>query len=60
MTAKIDGADSTVLFAGAQGDLVGVDQCNVRLANSLAGRGEIGITLAVDGKASNTVKMRVK
>lgn len=58
--AKIDGANSPVLFAGAQGDLVGVDQCNLRLPNSLAGRGDISIALIADGKTSNTVKVRVK
>lgn len=42
------------------GNLVGLDQCNVRLSSSLAGRGDIGIVLTVDGKASNTVQVRVK
>jgi uncharacterized protein (TIGR03437 family) len=60
VSAKIDGAQMQVLFAGAQGNLVGVDQCNVRLPGSLAGRGEAGITLTVDGKASNMVKVLVK
>ena len=56
----INGADAEVLFAGAQGEFVGLDQCNVRLAPSLAGSGEISIALTVDGKTSNTVKARIK
>ncbi|HMV82538.1 MAG TPA: SUMF1/EgtB/PvdO family nonheme iron enzyme [Blastocatellia bacterium] len=60
VSAKIAGAETPVSFAGAQGGLVGVDQCNLRLPHSLAGRGEIGIALTVDGKVSNTVKVRIK
>ena len=56
----VNGASAEVLFAGAQGDFVGLDQCNVRLAPSLAGSGEISIMLTVDGKTSNTVKARIK
>jgi uncharacterized protein (TIGR03437 family) len=54
------GADAEVLFAGAQGEFVSLDQCNVRLAMSLAGSGEISIALTADGKTSNTVKSRIK
>jgi uncharacterized protein (TIGR03437 family) len=60
VTAKIYGAETLVLFTGAQGDLVGVDQCNVRLPGSLAGRGEINVALMVDGKAYNAVKVGVE
>jgi uncharacterized protein (TIGR03437 family) len=49
-----------VLFDGAQGEFVSLDQCNVRLATSLAGSGEVSIALTVDGKTSNTVKARIK
>jgi len=53
-------ADAEAPFAGAQGEFVGLDQCNVRLATSLAGSGEISIALTVDGTPSNTVKARIK
>ena len=53
-------AGALALFTGAQGKLVGLDQCNVRLPNSLAGRGEISIALTVDGRTSNTVTARIK
>lgn len=58
--AQIGGVLSEVSFAGAQGDLVGVDQCNVRLSPSLAGHGESNIELMVDGKAANTVKLWIR
>ena len=60
VNVTINGANAEVLFAGAQGEFVGLDQCNVRLAASLAGSGEISIALTVDGKSSNTVKARIK
>ncbi len=56
----INSAAAEVLFAGAQGDFVGIDQCNLRLPNSLAGRGDVSIELLVDGKAANSVSIRIK
>jgi uncharacterized protein (TIGR03437 family) len=52
--AVIGGIDSTVLYAGAQG-LVGLDQLNIRLSRSLAGRGNVDVVLTVDGQTANTV-----
>jgi uncharacterized protein (TIGR03437 family) len=60
VNAKVGGVDSQVLFAGAQGRLVGVDQANVRLARSLAGRGEVDVALIVDGQAANAVRIDVR
>lgn len=48
-----------VQFAGAQG-APGLDQVNVELPASLAGRGEIPIVLSVDGKVANTVTLRIQ
>jgi uncharacterized protein (TIGR03437 family) len=42
-------------YAGAQGELVGVDQVNVPLSRDLIGRGVVNVILTVDGKPSNTV-----
>jgi uncharacterized protein (TIGR03437 family) len=39
---------------------VGLDQVNVLLPRSLAGRGDIDVALTVDGKQSNTVRINVK
>lgn len=58
--AKIGDADAEVVYAGAQGDLVGLDQINLLLPSSLRGRGEVEITLSVDGKAANAVKVSIK
>jgi len=60
VTARIGGTDAQVTFAGAQGTLAGLDQCNVRLPRSLAGRGDVEIVLAVEGKAANMVRAAVR
>ncbi|MCG3160515.1 MAG: hypothetical protein JMDDDDMK_01584 [Acidobacteria bacterium] len=60
VSAQIGGAPAEVLFAGAQGGFVGLDQVNLRLPRSLAGRGEVDVVLTVDGKTANTVKINVK
>jgi len=57
---SIGGVNSEVLFAGAQGDFVGLDQMNVRLPRSLVGHGEIDLAVTVDGKTANTVRINVK
>jgi uncharacterized protein (TIGR03437 family) len=60
VTAKIGGVNSETLYAGPQGDFAGLDQLNVRLPRSLAGRGEVDITLSVDGAAANIVRISIK
>jgi uncharacterized protein (TIGR03437 family) len=59
-SATIGGINSEVLYVGLQGDFVGLDQINLSLPRSLAGRGEVDVVLAVDGKTANTVKVRIK
>jgi uncharacterized protein (TIGR03437 family) len=58
--ATVGGEEVEVLYAGEQGDFVGLDQANVRLSHGLKGRGELEVTLKVDGKSTNTVRINVK
>ncbi|MGH9803213.1 MAG: hypothetical protein ACRD82_22845, partial [Blastocatellia bacterium] len=58
--AKIGGVNAPVSFAGAQGGFVGLDQVNAQLPRSLIGRGEVDVTLTVDGKAANVVRVAIK
>ena len=60
VTATIGGSAADVLFAGAQGGFIGLDQVNVRLARALAGRGEVNVALSADGKAANVLKVNIK
>ncbi len=58
--AKIGGVTSQVFFAGAQGGYIGLDQINLGLPRSLAGRGEVDVELSADGKAANKVRVSIK
>lgn len=60
VTAKIGGVGAVVWYAGPQGDFVGLDQINIQIPRSLAGRGEVDLVLMVDGQAANTVRVNIK
>jgi uncharacterized protein (TIGR03437 family) len=59
-SVTIGGLNSDVLFAGAQGGFVGLDQVNVLLSRNLIGRGEVDVKLVAQGRAANTVKIQIK
>jgi uncharacterized protein (TIGR03437 family) len=63
-TPVVSGAFSpitgTVTFAGAQGSLIGVDQTNLRVPPTLAGRGEVNLLFSVEGKQANSVRVNFK
>lgn len=56
----IGGVASEISYAGPQGDYVGLDQINARIPHSLAGRGNVAITVTVDGSAANAVTVNIK
>jgi len=58
--ATIGGAYAAVSFAGAQPDLVGVDQVNVLLPRSLIGRGEVEVLLTVEAQVANPARVNIK
>jgi uncharacterized protein (TIGR03437 family) len=58
--ASVGGTNADVLFAGAQGDLFGLDQANLRIPRSLLGRGTVNVALTVDSKIANTVAVNIK
>lgn len=60
VSVRIGGEDAQVVYAGGQGDFVGLDQINARIPRSLIGRGEVDVTLIVDGKTANTVHANIK
>ena len=57
---NIGGSVFGVLYAGAAPGYQGLDQINVLLTPSLAGRGTVDITLTADGKKANTVQVTFK
>lgn len=60
VTATIGGTAARVDYAGPQGIFVGLDQINVLIPRSLAGRGEVDVVLTVNGKPANPVKINIK
>lgn len=59
-TVALGGTDASVVFAGAQGDFIGLDQINVLFPRTLAGRGDVDVALKVDGQAANVVRIYFK
>ena len=57
ISATISGVEVQVVYAGAQGTYVGLDQVNLRLPRSLAGRGELNLRLTITGIETNTVRL---
>ena len=60
MTAAVGGTAAEVLYADAQDDLAGLNQVNLRLPRSLSKRGNVDVTLTVDGKAANSVRGNIR
>jgi uncharacterized protein (TIGR03437 family) len=58
-TVRIGDVDAPVTYVGAQGYFIGLDQINVKLPRSLAGRGEVDVLLTVDGKPANPLKINI-
>ena len=60
VSAKIGGAESVIGYAGAQGTYGGLDQFNLLLPRSLAGKGKVDVVVTANGKASNVVNITIK
>jgi len=60
VSVHVRGASVEVLYAGAQGGFVGLDQINLGLPRSLAGRETLNLELSVDDKAANAVTVQIK
>lgn len=58
--ATIGGANAAVDYVGPQGFFVGVDQVNIPLPHTLAGRGDVIVNLKVQGQEANAVQIRIK
>jgi uncharacterized protein (TIGR03437 family) len=60
VAAQIGHVRAQVLYAGAQGEMAGVDQINLLIPRSLAGAGEVDLALNVDGAPANVVKVHIR
>lgn len=57
VTASIGDENLEALYAGPQGGFIGLDQVNLRLPHSLAGRGETELKLTVDQQTTNAIRI---
>ena len=60
VTATLGGAEAEVLYAGETPGFVGLDQVNIPISRSLIGRGEIVVTLIVEGHPANPLTVTMK
>jgi uncharacterized protein (TIGR03437 family) len=56
-SVTVDGISVPILYAGDQGQFVGLDQVNLLLPPELAGRGPVDLILTVNSKPANTVRL---
>jgi len=59
VTATIGGTAAAATWA-VQSQYPGMDQVNLLVPTSLAGRGDVDVVLTVDGVAANTVRVNIK
>lgn len=59
VACAIGGTNAGVSFAGAQGVFDGLDQANILVPRSLAGRGNVDVVFSANGKTANTVSINV-
>jgi uncharacterized protein (TIGR03437 family) len=59
VVVTVNGVNAPVLYAGAQG-YPGVDQVNIQLPASLAGKGNVSVQLTASGIAANTVQITIQ
>jgi uncharacterized protein (TIGR03437 family) len=60
VSARIQGVDSDVSYAGPQQSLAGLDQVNIRIPSTLAGTKVVSVDLTIGGIRTNTVYIEVK
>jgi uncharacterized protein (TIGR03437 family) len=56
----IGGVEVPVTYANLQPTLTALDQINVLLTRTLAGKGEVDLVVKVDGKMANTTRVAIK
>jgi uncharacterized protein (TIGR03437 family) len=59
-TAAAGGVDVPVVYAGPQGTYPGLDQFNLQLPRTLAGKGKVEVILRAGGKVSNAVHLTLQ
>ena len=56
----VGGINAMVVYAGPQGNFAGLDQVNVLLPASLAGKGNVNVLMTASGIAANSVQITIQ
>jgi uncharacterized protein (TIGR03437 family) len=59
-TATINGVNAPVIFAGPSGGVAGLDQVNVQIPSSLAGKGNVNVQVTTEGTPANSVQITIQ
>ncbi len=59
-SATVGGESAPLLYAGPAPGYIGLDQVNLRLGQSLKGRGEVAVSFSVDGKTAPPIRIAIK
>ncbi len=59
VSVMIGGLALSVDYLGAHAQLAGVEQLNVKMPQSLRGRGAVDVIITVDGRISNTARINI-
>ena len=60
LRVTIDGIEATVVYAGPQGQYVGLDQINVQIPATLQGGRRVEVVITVNGIESNRTTIQMK
>jgi uncharacterized protein (TIGR03437 family) len=60
VSCEIGGVTIPVEYAGVSPDFIGLDQANIKIPAALDNRGEVDLTLVVDGLRTKTLKINLK
>ncbi len=60
VTLRYADLNGEVLYVGEAPGFVGLDQVNVSVPRGLIGRGDVNLTLTVDGRVANTMRINLK
>jgi uncharacterized protein (TIGR03437 family) len=58
--ARVADVAATVSFAGAQGTFAGLDQYNIVVPRTLAGRGDVMLSISIGGMPATAVRLTLK
>ena len=59
VSVKMGNINVPVVYAGEQGEFVGLDQINVEIPTALSGRGEVPVSVTIDGVTSNELLINI-